>query len=260
MIDFNRLESGLANMRQEWNTAQPFQLVIIDEFARDDMLSAMMSELPLPGAANLSKSRDYVFAKNKYEKSGFASFGQISKALYDDLISERFQRWLSALCGRDIWVDREFHGGGLHQGGAGSFLDMHVDFNVHPLHSEWLRDLNILLYLNKDWKEEYGGQLKLRNRKNDECLSVDPVFNRCVVMETRDYTLHGYDPIRFPGGEYRRSIACYAYSRVEPGVKGRSTIWFPETGGMIKRVTGRIWPTLVRWKGRFFGSGTARNR
>ena len=40
---------------------------------------------------------------------------------------------------------------------------MHVDFNIHPEHPEWLRTLNILVYLTKDWDPEWGGQLLLKS-------------------------------------------------------------------------------------------------
>ena len=65
-----------------------------------------------------------------------------------------------------MFIDADFYGGGIHQGKAGSFLDMHADFNYHPLKEHWFRNLNLLLYLNKDWKKEYAGEL-IRN--DQEC-------------------------------------------------------------------------------------------
>lgn len=260
MIEFESLEARTYELKTLWNEAMPFRMLTVDGFVESDQLAEMLDELPEPERSGIKKSRDYVFAKNKYEKSEFSSLGRRSSELYADLTSKRFERWLSSICGRNIWVDREFHGGGLHQGGPGSFLDMHVDFNVHPLHSDWMRDLNILLYLNRGWRREYGGQLKLRNRKTGVSRVIEPVFNRCVIMETRDYTLHGYDAIDFPDGEYRRSIACYAYSLAKEKTRARSTIWYPEQSGALKGMAGRVWPTLVRWKGRLLGSGTTRNR
>ena len=113
-------------------------------------------------------------------------FGQ----LHAELMSERFQKILQRITGQPVFVDPDFHGGGIHQGGEGSYLDMHADFNTHPLHTDWFRNLNILLYLNKDWQPAYKGQLKLRHRDRPETtLEVEPRFNRCVIMFTRDFTL-----------------------------------------------------------------------
>lgn len=260
MINFESIDGSFGELKSQWDKARPFRMIVIDDFADKESLNQLLNELPDPAQQTLSKSRDYIFAKNKFEKSAFRELGVESATLYSDLVSERFADFLYRLCGHRLWVDADFHGGGMHQGGTGSFLDMHVDFNTHPLHENWFRDLNILLYLNKDWRPEYGGQLKLRHKHTGESTLIDPIFNRCVIMETREYTLHGYDPIHFPPNQYRRSIACYAYSESDQPIAARSTVWYPERGGMMKRAIGIVWPTLVRWKGRFLGSATSKNR
>lgn len=260
MINFELLESTADQFKTDWQNAKPFHVLSIDGFASQGSLDELVSELPNPEQCDAPRSRDYIFAKNKYERSGFAKLGVRSHELYQDLTSPRFRAWLAGLCGREVWIDEDFHGGGLHQGGAGSFLDMHVDFNVHPLHNDWFRDLNVLIYLNKDWRAAFGGSLKLVHRITRESRTIEPLFNRCVIMETRDYTLHGYDPISFPIGQYRQSIACYAYSKKAPTVRTHSTRWYPATGNAVKRVIGLWWPQLVKVKGRLFGSGTARHR
>ena len=66
-------------------------------------------------------------------------------------MSDEFAGIVGTITGRKLFVDPAFHGGGFHQGGDGSLLDTHVDFNIHPKHDDWLRVLNLLLYMNKDW-------------------------------------------------------------------------------------------------------------
>jgi len=166
--------------------------------------------------------------------------------LYEDLISDRFAAILFGIIGERVFVDESFHGGGVHQGGEGSFLDMHAEFNYHPIQKHCFRNLNILLYLNKDWLPVYGGDLKSRHAKTGEHLKVEPLFNRCVIMFTRDYTLHGYDKINFPAGHFRRAIATYAYSLDEYPKEGyRSTKWHPESGPILKKIIGSNWLKLV---------------
>ena len=203
-----------------------------------------------------------MFAKNKYEKSGFKEISPRFLELYSDLMSNRFQQCLKLITGQPVFVDPAFHGGGIHQGGPGSYLDMHVDFNTHPEHKEWFRNLNILLYLNPNWQSDHKGELKLRHKdKPHQTILVEPIFNRCVIMFTRDYTVHGYDAINFPQGTYRRSIAAYAYSPLEEtNTQHRSTVWYPESSGAVKSTVGRFWPTLVRIKGQLFGSSTGKNK
>ncbi len=261
MINFSYLESHADELARSFKQGGIFEYVVIDGFCEEGPVTTLLGSFPDPLTEKIKKSRDYMFAKNKFEKSSFRDYGPEFEKLYTDLTSPRFRDLLHRITGENVFVDPDFHGGGLHQGGEGSFLDMHTDFNYHPVHNTWFRNLNILLYLNKDWKPDYGGQLKLQNKHSGETALIDPIFNRCVIMFTRDYTLHGYDRINFPKGMYRRSLAAYAYTEVEaPAREARSTTWYPAAGGSIKQFIGRHWPKLVRVKNRFLGSGTQANR
>ena len=260
MINFEYIENNLESFALEFQQAQPFPLVIIDHFADEKKLAKVVSSFPIPGKNQINKSRDYIFAKNKYEKSNFRDISPDCNEIYQDLISPQFQKIIQAITKQEVFIDREFHGGGIHQGGEGSFLDMHVDFNYHPLHANWFRNLNILLYLNKDWQPEYKGKLKLKHTETGKTREVEPLFNRCVIMSTRDYTLHGYDPIAFPPGQFRRSIATYAYSLDANPQGERSTLWMPEQSSLMKKIIGKYWPEIVKAKTSVFGSGTARNK
>jgi Rps23 Pro-64 3,4-dihydroxylase Tpa1-like proline 4-hydroxylase len=102
---------------------------------------------------------------------------------------------------------------------------VHADFNRHEkLNLD--RRLNLLLYLNRDWKEEYGGHLQLWTRDMGRCVvKVLPVFNRCVVFSTTDFSYHGHpDPLTCPPGRTRKSIAMYYYTngRAGGGALGRA--------------------------------------
>jgi hypothetical protein len=261
MIRFEALEENLAPLQEEFLNNRPFPHIVIDGFADADRLEIALKDIPASDTAKLNKSRDYIFARNKFEKANFAELSPALEEIYQDLISDRFQAILKAITAEDVFVDKGFFGGGIHQGGQDSFLDLHTDFNYHPIQKNWFRNLNILLYLNQDWKPEYKGQLKLRHGKTGEVTEVEPLFNRLVIMLTRDFTFHGYDKINFPPGTYRRSIATYAYTLHEPGQGSyRSTTWHPENGSKLKKLIGKNWPALVRIKNTLFGIGTKNNR
>jgi 2OG-Fe(II) oxygenase superfamily len=242
-----------------WKTAQPFPLIVIDNFANEAVLQRICDQFPNP--ESLNKSRDFIFAKNKFEKNGLATLSLEMSDLYDDLMSVEFAEFISSVYGKTIFIDPGFHGNGLHMGGAGSFLDMHADFNVHPLHEDWLRELNILLYLNEGWKPEWGGQLKLRHKATNASCEIKPLFNRAVIMLTKDFTLHGYDPLSFPKGRYRKSIATYAYSMIPHGnhVRPRTTAWESDQS-LFRRLVGPFVPALIRLKNQLLGSGSSHNR
>ena len=262
MINFEALEAKLSELSSSFANAEPFEHIVIDDFCNSEKLNEAIKLIPDANDSGVNKSRDFIFAKNKYEKSKFDEISPEFKRLKEEFVSCRFKNIIKEITGREIFIDPSFHGGGLHQGGKDSFLNMHVDFNYHPLYRNWFRDINILLYLNKDWKKEYGGELKLRDGRNKGTrpILIEPIFNRAVIMFTRDYTFHGYDKINFPEGNYRRSIAAYGYTIQEPTEEARTTIWYPENEGFVKSFLGRHMPKIIRYKSKILGSGTNKNK
>jgi hypothetical protein len=178
------------------------------------------------------------------------------------VLSADFQEFLRAATGyQGLFIDPDFHGGGFHQGGDGSYLDMHVDFNMHPLHSNWLRTVNMLVYLNPDWQPGWGGELLITSSLDREPVTVSPLFNRALIMLTSDFTYHGYTKMNLPEGVTRKSIATYAYQIVEEGAyKARTTGWAPRDAGLVKRLVASNYNALVKAKNKVLGSRTARNR
>ncbi len=246
------------SLSAEFHNASPFPLLVIDDFLDVDVAEGLLAEFPSPDA--MPKSRDYMFGE-KRELSSVAEQGPTSRAFYDALLSDEFKQFIGKLTGKDLFVDPAFHGGGFHQSGDGGFLDTHVDFNMHPLHPDWLRTLNILVYLNKDWKKEYDGRLMIKARQEDEPVGIEPLFNRGVLMLTDAHTFHGFKKMSLPPGVTRKSIATYAYELVPEGsVTARTTGWSPDKGNALKRTVARHYDTLVKAKTRIFGSATAKNR
>jgi Rps23 Pro-64 3,4-dihydroxylase Tpa1-like proline 4-hydroxylase len=50
----------------------------------------------------------------------------------------------------------------------------------------------VLVYLNKDWKEEYGGHFELWNRELTQAeAKILPIFNRCAIFSTTSHSYHG---------------------------------------------------------------------
>ena len=132
--------------------------------------------------------------------------------------SAPFLEFLKILTGISPLIsDPRLEGGGLHQIERNGFLKIHADFNVHPLY-KLDRRLNLLIYLNKDWEEAYGGHFELWDREMSRCIEkILPTFNRMVVFSTTDYSYHGHpDPLTCPPDRYRRSLALYYYTNGRP--------------------------------------------
>ncbi|MES2727465.1 MAG: 2OG-Fe(II) oxygenase [Bacteroidota bacterium] len=256
MILFDFIEANKEKYREQFLTAKPFPHIAVDGICDEAKLNTLYNNIPDIEVA----SADYVFAKNKFEKSKFKDLGGLFEELYNDLISERFKNWVAYITNEDIFIDTTFYGGGIHQGKQGSFLDMHADFNYHPLVENWYRNLNLLLYINKDWQESHGGHLQLEDGRTGEKTAVAIPFNRLAIMHCRAYTLHGYNPISFPEGKYRTSIAAYAYTVHENHLEAsRTTVWHVKKDNPIKYALSKIWVPAVKLKSLFSKSNTAKH-
>jgi Rps23 Pro-64 3,4-dihydroxylase Tpa1-like proline 4-hydroxylase len=250
--------ADVPSVARQFREGDPFPLVVIDGFVHDDLAKQLVDEFPSLDA--MPKSHDYVFA-DKRELSDLQRFGPAGAKFEEALLSPRFAAALSELCGTPIFVDPDFYGGGFHQSGDGGYLDMHVDFNIHPEHTTWFRMLNVLLYLNPGWQPEYGGQLLVKTAPDATPRAISPEFNRAVIMSTTESTYHGFRPMSLPSGVTRRSIAAYGYRLVAEGESEvRTTGWAPENASLGKRVLARGYNRVVRMKNRWLGTGTAKNR
>ena len=76
------------------------------------------------------------------------------------------------------------------------------------------RRINVLVYLNKDWKEEYGGHFEVWNRELTQAeAKILPIFNRCATS----HSYHGHPPpLTCPPDRTRKSIATYYFSNGRP--------------------------------------------
>ena len=143
-----------------------------------------------------------------------SQMGTATRQLLQQFNSSAMCGFLEKLTAIDGLVpDPHFVGGGLHQIQPGGFSKVHADFNWHN-RLQLYRRLNLLLYLNDDWHEDYGGHLELWDRNMERCVQrVLPVANRCVIFSTTSTSYHGHpNPLTCPQGRTRKSMALYYYS------------------------------------------------
>ncbi len=163
--------------------------------------------------------------ERKFSNTDPDTWGPTLREILEELNSPRFVEFVSRLIGvDDLIADPSLEGGGLHQSTTGGFLNIHADFTVHPHNRKWQRRANILLYLNDEWKPEYGGDLELWSADMKHCVEkVSPLANRVLIFTTDVNSFHGHpEPMRCPEGVARRSMALYYFS-VEDDPRVRST-------------------------------------
>jgi len=136
--------------------------------------------------------------------------------------AHEFLDLVGALTGiTDLRYDPWYFGGGTHENRAGQDLDAHIDFNRHPVEL-WHRRLNLIVYLNSEWDDAWGGSLELHSdprSPDDRVTTVTPLYNRAVIFETTEWSWHGFSRIALPPEKAaltRRSIALYFYTTDRP--------------------------------------------
>jgi 2-oxoglutarate-Fe(II)-dependent oxygenase superfamily protein len=182
----------------------------------EHVLDAVLAEFPDPNRGDWFQFDSET--ERKLATSDDTQMGPVTRHVLAQLNSAAFIDFLERLTKIEALVpDPHFVGGGLHQIEPGGHLKVHADFNFHP-RTKLERRLNVLIYLNRDWKDEYGGAFELWDKKmNGAVKKVMPHFNRCVVFSTTSTSFHGHpEPLACPEGETRKSMALYYYSKDRP--------------------------------------------
>ncbi len=202
---------------QAYRTAEPFPHIVIDNFFDDTgILDKVLEEFPGKDQINWTRFNDYHEIKLASKRED--QLGPFTRHLIYHLNSSFFINFLEELTGiKGLIPDPHLEGGGLHQILRGGKLGIHADFNRHvKLNLD--RRLNLIIYLNKDWQEEYGGHIELWDRAMKRWVKkILPIFNRAVIFNTTDFAFHGHpEPLTCPEDRSRKSLALYYYSNGRP--------------------------------------------
>jgi hypothetical protein len=211
-----RYEELARRTREQYAAAEPFPHAVIDDFLPAEVCERLLAEFPSPRADEwLQFKRHHSL---KLATRGDTLFGDYTRSVLAHLNGAGCLRFLEALTGiGGLIPDPYFEGGGLHQIERGGYLKIHADFNKQArLNLD--RRINLIVYLNKDWREEYNGHLELWDRTMSHCVrKVLPVYNRCVIFNTTDWAYHGHpQQLACPEDTTRKSVALYYYTAGRP--------------------------------------------
>ncbi|MEH6697584.1 MAG: 2OG-Fe(II) oxygenase [Brevundimonas sp.] len=220
------LDSKLTGEALTYRTNAPFPNTCIDDFLPADVLAQVLAALPDPDTyaprdktGNLGKSAAHKMAAENYP--------DVLHNLVQEMNGRVVLEWLTRLTGINALLgDPYMHCGGIHQTRKSGFLHVHADYTYLP-DIRLDRRLNVLLYLNPGWKDEWGGHLGLWNADGSKLQrKIAPVANRLCIFNTDDNSLHGHpEPLAAPEGVTRNSLAMYYYTAGRPkdgSVKGRN--------------------------------------
>ena len=205
-------------LRDQFTNAEPFGYVVIDQFLDEQRVQEIAQALPsYQQAQRVGTSFKTVNETKKVQIEDAQTFSPPVRALHDFLNGPEFRQTLEHITGIDeLRSDPKTNGGGIHQTGPGGRLDVHVDFNYLP-ELQAFRRLNLLLYLNPQWDEAWGGHLELWDPRVEVChRSVAPVLNRCLIFETNNISYHGVTQVKCPPDKARKSYSAYYYTNSPP--------------------------------------------
>ncbi len=207
-----------------YQNAKPFPNIIIDNFINPVVAMQCFKEL---------KETNYWVTEHT-ENNAYMTDNQVNKWFtpWDEQSVEQlryevptvsnvltyfnssiFLQFLKDLTGiPNLIPDPIMWGGGCHKINNGGRLNLHVDYNVSPVTKKF-RVLNMLLYLNPNWEDEWNGHLELWNKKEKRKEhTIAPIMNRAVIFTLSDDSVHGHPvPLNAPEGFERYSIAMYYF-------------------------------------------------
>tara|TARA_B100000212_G_scaffold341764_1_gene325968 strand:+ start:22 stop:813 length:792 start_codon:yes stop_codon:yes gene_type:complete len=229
-INWNSVDAQIDNFGKK----PPFDYVIIDNFFSDNFANLLASEFPA------FESEIWYGYNNAIEvKKVCNNWNVFPSNTYNIFSYFNSQEWLTFLSlkilnGKKLYSDSGLNGGGWHIHKRGGKLNTHLDYSLHPKLG-LQRKLNIIIYMNPNWKEEWGGALGLWSGENskkpgDLIVSVWSKFNRAVIFDTTQNSWHGLpEPLNCPHNEARKSLAAYFLCDAPKNVDVRGKALFAPT-------------------------------
>jgi len=226
-----------ASFAERYQSAEPYHHICIDNFLPMEVIEGVRADLNnLPDAGRSFDAAEEKL-KSQYSPDRMPMY---SRNLFQSFNSRHFILFLEEMTGiKGLIPDPYFIGAGIHKTLNGGYLNIHADFNVHK-QMRVERRLNVLIYLNPPWKEEWGGSFEVWDKPmQNKVASFAPTENRMCCFSTGSDTWHGNpEPVNHPDGLPRQSIALYYYtatwddSRLE-----HSTLFKPRPGSNDYRAT-----------------------
>ena len=205
-------------LKRQYQSARPVPWFCIDDFLEADFAAQVYRSFPsFDEAMKAGRSFSAVNEKGKVQITDSSKFPEPVAILNRELNSAEFLKTMEHVTGTpDLLADEQLVGGGIHETGPRGHLDVHLDFDYIP-ERELYRRLNILVYFNRDWQSDWGGEFELWNSEVTKLEhSFAPKFNRCVLFETNNRSWHGVNAVSCPPGQSRKSFAAYYYTRAAP--------------------------------------------
>ena len=214
-------------LRSKFNTAEPFNHVVIDNFFEEKFAQQIADSFPDHNDPVWTVSYDNHVEKKKACSHWDKFPAPIYSALFY-LCSKEYSDLLSLITGNPTVIpDYGLHGGGMHSHCREGKLNIHKDYSLHPK-LPLMRNYNLIIYMTPNWDPAWGGGLELWNHDEEtqqpkECVTkVENKFNRAILFDTTQNSWHGLpEALTCPETVARKSLATYYLSYVNSKAESR---------------------------------------
>lgn len=217
MIDFKISE----NLKTNYQSAKPFPYIVIDNFLPEFLIRRCKEEVishdswfsDVVDWTKEYQQKKFYYPTYNTDMNEFKTKLPITSFVLDYLNSDEFIDYLKNLTGiSGLYRDPVLMGGGIHRIKRGGKLSVHIDYNEHPGTLK-KRVLNLLIYLNEDWKSEWKGNLEFWGLDlESKEVEIEPIFNRAVIFNIENAP-HGHPiPLDTPEDVDRYSLALYYFT------------------------------------------------
>ena len=241
----------LMQLRNEFLNSKPFPHIFIDDMWDNDFLKKVALEAI--SFKNWAGEKDFFGSKKKKWQNNWDKLPDDTNKFLAYLNQSTFINIIEFITNENGLIgDPHLEGGGIHSTGNDGFLKFHIDFNWNKT-LKLYRRINTLVYLNKNWKKDYGGQIELASMselgKFKSTLSLEPVFNRTLIFITDENSYHGQpNPVCHPLNARRNSIATYYYSSQQqnkhPDEKKRINTSYVNQSG--KKINNNLFSRIIK--------------
>jgi hypothetical protein len=246
------LPENIDRLSYTFKNAKPYPHISIDNMFSGEELDKLIQEIPPIADDHFVHENDERL--HTYNLRSAVELGETGFQLTAFLHSAAFLYFLSELTG--IWQllpDPYLQGAGYHVMPRGGKFDVHADRNT-AYETGLHRRLSLIIYLNKNWKPEYGGQFELWNSDATRCEGVvEPIFNRTVIFEITDQNFHGVPRrIACPEGRSRDCFLVYyhtAQSASKSDAPPHTSIYAPslyrKNGSALRKLVRDVTPPIM---------------
>ena len=193
----------------------PFDHIIIPDFINRDYYHEIESKIPSTPEKTWWKYENPVEVKYALDdlNTMHPAIRNVFYSLSHDNTIDRFKKIFNI---PDLEYDPYCHGAGLHMHPRYGRLNMHIDYEIHPI-SNKQRRLNVILYLNDEWNQEWNGDTQLWDETVSNCVVKSyPKKNTAIIFVTTEQSWHGVpNIIMCPNDIYRKTLAFYYVSDIK---------------------------------------------